>query len=102
MLEPFDEAVLVAVADGAGALAWVVEGRAWLRAATADTTGIFVLHGGLLNADTMLIESCVYVSLASVKICLLLSAEQWSVPAKSAEGDCGRRCNACPRIRKRK
>ncbi|KAI3484925.1 hypothetical protein L1887_51979 [Cichorium endivia] len=45
VLEPFYEAVLVAVADGAGALARMVERRIWLGPATADATRVIFVHG---------------------------------------------------------
>ena len=45
VLQPFYEAVLVAVADGAGALARMVERRIWLWPATADAARVIFVHG---------------------------------------------------------
>lgn len=55
VLEPFYEAVLMAVADRAGALAWMVQGSTRLRPAAADTAQILVLHGEWFMAS----RSCV-------------------------------------------
>lgn len=46
VLEPFEQTVLMTVADGSSAFAGVVEGGGGLRAAATDSTRVFVLHGG--------------------------------------------------------
>lgn len=47
MLEPFDETILMTVADGAGTFARVVERRVGFGARTTDSTCILVFHDGL-------------------------------------------------------